>query len=233
MPAAHAITDGMTPALTGTARRGERTIDATALRARPRRLLLPLLAVPLIATLAACGGTADASGTSSSSTTTSTSPSPTPSPTPTTYDVLGHLPDAAKQNTREGAQAFVKYFWEASSKVNESPSPGELSKLCLPDCKACIDSEKNTAWLLANDLYISSPELVVNGTSMAPDDYDTEEASVLIGVRQLTTQLLSRSGAPAKPWTTEEQVALRTKLAWTPLGWRVVAAKTVETVKKP
>ncbi|MGN7150037.1 DUF6318 family protein [Arthrobacter sp. SAFR-179] len=109
-----------------------------------------VVAAPLL--LAGCSGGAPADpGTSSPTAAASTSPSATPTPTPTPSAVykpadasgpaqnvpVPVLPEVAKTETKEGLEAFAKYWFELLSYGYETGDTKRLSAVTSPDCTMC------------------------------------------------------------------------------------------------
>jgi len=79
------------------------------------------------------------------------SPSPTPEDTPTGDPTetsepdeaggLPPLPDAAKENTPEGAEAFIRYYFDVANGLYMDPKPGVISVLAFEDCQSCASME--------------------------------------------------------------------------------------------
>src|SRR5215218_7689958 len=102
--------------------------------------------------LAGCSGGAPADpGTSSPTAAETTSPSATPTPTPTPSAVykpadasgpaqnvpVPVLPEVAKTETKEGAEAFAKYWFSVLSYAYETGDVALLESLEPPSCAAC------------------------------------------------------------------------------------------------
>ena len=116
---------------------------------RTLRSALPgfLLAVLIGLVLSSCGSPANP-GPAPSPTSASagqSSPPPTPDPRPTPASSTGParnqpkpvLPDAAKQNTKEGFAAFTQYWFDTVTYGLETGDSGPLKEISLPDCKMC------------------------------------------------------------------------------------------------
>ncbi|WP_258868455.1 DUF6318 family protein [Arthrobacter sp. RT-1] len=102
--------------------------------------------------LAGCAGGAPADpGTSSPAPTTTATSDPTPSPTPTPSAVykpadasgpaqnvpVPVLPEVAKTETKEGLEAFAKYWFELLSYGYETGKTEQLSAVTSPSCIMC------------------------------------------------------------------------------------------------
>ncbi|MGN6088785.1 MAG: DUF6318 family protein, partial [Actinomycetales bacterium] len=110
-------------------------------RARTRLGVLVALAASL--TLAGCGGSADPATTPSppvsSPSSASTTPAPTPSATPTPSPTVSvpPMPEAAKQHTVAGGEAFVKYYIDVINAVRAGGDRERLEELTSPTCDSC------------------------------------------------------------------------------------------------
>ncbi len=100
--------------------------------------------------LAGCNGgsgpeetetTTSAPTTSASTVTSSPSPSESVTPQPSETSVLPPLPDAAKENTAEGAEAFIRYYFEVANSLYMEPRSGLIPLLSDPDCVSCQRTE--------------------------------------------------------------------------------------------
>ncbi|MGN6689140.1 MAG: DUF6318 family protein [Actinomycetales bacterium] len=122
------------------AERGSRT------RARTRLGVLVALAASLA--LAGCGGSADPATTPSppvsSPSSASTTPAPTPSATPTPSPTVSvpPMPEAAKQHTVAGGEAFVKYYFDVINAVRTGAPTRALQELSSSGCNSCLEEQK-------------------------------------------------------------------------------------------
>ncbi|WP_428985732.1 DUF6318 family protein [Sinomonas terricola] len=110
-----------------------------------------MLALALL--LPACSGAPKAEGPSASASPSST-PTPDPRPTPASSNGPARnvprpvLPEAAKQNTKEGFAAFTQYWFDTVTYGLETGDSGPLREISLPDCKMCaswITSSNNVS----------------------------------------------------------------------------------------
>jgi hypothetical protein len=138
--------------------------------------------------LAGCAGGAPADpGTSSPAPTTSATSDPTPSPTPTPSAVykpadasgpaqnvpVPVLPEVAKTETKEGAEAFTKYWFSVLSYAYETGDTAPFESLAPSPCEACQkvtkvikDWHSEGRWLVGGKL--STP--VANTTFIKSQD---------------------------------------------------------------
>ena len=103
--------------------------------------------------MAGCtGAEPEPAPTSASTATESSSPTvtPTESPEPTETSALPPLPEEAKENTPEGAEAFIRYYFDVANVAYTTPMPGLLPELSDPACIACQEMEDRIAALAAN-----------------------------------------------------------------------------------
>ncbi|MDQ4502735.1 DUF6318 family protein [Sinomonas sp. ASV322] len=109
---------------------------------RAFRALLPTALLALLLPLSGCGGAPQADGPSVSGSQGST---PTPDPRPTPASSKGParnlprpvLPEAAKQNTKEGFAAFTQYWFDTVTYGLETGDSSALREISLPDCQMC------------------------------------------------------------------------------------------------
>lgn len=115
--------------------------------ARARLFVIVTLAAAL--TLTACGNGGQAQGDQSASPAVSASATATPTPTPkASYkpaDAKGKaenvpvpvLPEAAKANTKEGVEAFARYWFQALSYAYETGDASIVDRISGPNCVFC------------------------------------------------------------------------------------------------
>lgn len=112
--------------------------------------------------LSACaGGAPGGSGTPSTPAPSQSAPAPSPSPTPSAVykpaDAKGKaqnvplpvMPEAAKAETKEGLEAFAKYWYASLSYAYETGDVAPVSSGSDPNCVFCkgLISGVTTAWL--------------------------------------------------------------------------------------
>ena len=111
---------------------------------RALRLALPALATASLLALTGCAGGSTASPSPSAS---SASSAPTPTvdtrPTPASASAPARnlaapeLPEAAKQNTAEGFEAFTRYWFDTITYALETGDEAPLKAISKPTCKMC------------------------------------------------------------------------------------------------
>lgn len=88
--------------------------------------------------LSGCGGTTDAGPPPSPSATPSTSPSASPSPTAPV------MPDAARENTKAGAVAFVRHYVDL---INHAQATGDTKALAAVEDRGCDSCRSGRRYL--------------------------------------------------------------------------------------
>ena len=79
------------------------------------------------------GDSSSTSGSSSSSTSGSSTSS-------TSEADADGPPEEAKANTKEGAEAFAKWYWEESGDALTDGDTAELRSAAAPDCEVCLEA---------------------------------------------------------------------------------------------
>src|SRR5690606_36837355 len=121
------------------------------------------LAVIAAVALAGCSGSSepDPTPTAAAPTTavagpTDTEAAETASPTAEPGEASGvpPLPDAAKENTPEGAEAFIRYYFDVTNAAYTTPEAGLLPSLSDPECLACKAIEEQNEGLVQQDIRV-------------------------------------------------------------------------------
>ena len=125
---------------------------AGGLSARPRGLRagLGLAVLTGVLVVAGCSGSGSGEGNGTSATVasppttvTASSSEPTATASPTETSALPPLPEAAKENTPEGAEAFIRYYYDVANGLHEDPPPASQietlisGELVDPECRSC------------------------------------------------------------------------------------------------
>lgn len=190
-------------------------------------------ALPLVATLTAlaltpsCGGSSTPPSASSTGpvtvlvpTATTASTTTTAAITPAPFDVIANMPAAAKEHTDRGAEAFARYFFEAASRTMETPSPGEIPRLCVPDLSTCTKRDARAKELLAKGHRVSGPEIRVKTVLVIPDTPLPETYRyVTVALQQLASRRLDSQGRDLGEWTNDSALVVETKQIWKDSGW--------------
>ena len=135
---------------------------------RTLRSALPVLLLALLLPLSACGAPADARPSSSASSATGTR-TPTPDPRPTPASSKGParnvprpiLPEAAKQNTEEGFEAFTQYWLDTVTYAFESGDVEPLKLGSAASCKVCVEFTEEARKLHTEGGWATGPRWTV------------------------------------------------------------------------
>jgi hypothetical protein len=124
--------------------------------ARPRGVTVSLVVAGVLFA-AGCTGSGDgeaastSSATSSSAATATSAPSATTTAAPSEASALPPLPDSAKENTPEGAEAFIRYYFDVTNDLYMEPVEGVVPELSHPECVACQRTEDTIAQLASSN----------------------------------------------------------------------------------
>ena len=185
-------------------------------------------------TLAGCAGGAPADpGALSSAPTGSptSSPSATPAPTPTAVykpaDASGPaqnvpvpvLPEVAKTETKEGAEAFAKYWFSILGYAYETGDTRALSKFSKPECAFCqgLVDDIDAAW--AENKWISGGHIEIPVATAKPaTDGSTQ---VVLQVLQKELVIHNQDGSPYQEKTPATNAGSVAVMKYADEGWVV------------
>ncbi|MDI3242163.1 DUF6318 family protein [Arthrobacter sp. AL08] len=165
-------------------------------RKRVCAVVLALSLVPVTACTA--GGTTPGATASSESSSPTAPPPPTPTPTPTptaSYrpaDASGRaqnvpvpvLPDAAKAETKEGLEAFARYWYSTVTYAYEAGDVSALEAASGPSCDSCARVREVVQGWHSEGRWLAGGKLVVEGVQSRFVETGRAEYQVLIQVRQ-------------------------------------------------
>jgi hypothetical protein len=184
--------------------------------------------------LAGCAGGAPADPGAVPSTPTgsaTSSPPSTPTPTPTAVykpaDASGPaqnvpvpvLPEVAKTETKEGAEAFAKYWFSVLSYAYETGDTEHLSALSGPDCVFCngLVDDIEAAW--AENKWISGGHIEIPVATAKPaTDGSTQ---VVLQVLQKELVIHNQDGSPYQEKTAATNAGSVAILKFVGEGWVV------------
>ncbi|TLM72767.1 DUF6318 family protein [Pseudarthrobacter sp. NamB4] len=186
-------------------------------------------------TLAGCAGGAPANpGTASSAAAESPSPSPSsPSLTPTPSAVykpadasgpaqnvpVPVLPEVAKTETKEGAEAFTRYWFSVLGHAYETGDTAVLSNLSKSECAFCqgLVSDIKAAW--AEGKWISGGQIEIPAaTANSSTDGSTQ---VVLQVLQKELVIHNQDGSPYQDKTAATNTGSVAMLQFADAGWVV------------
>lgn len=184
--------------------------------------------------LAGCSGGAPADpGTSSPTAAASTSPSATPTPTPTPSAVykpadasgpaqnvpVPVLPEVAKTETKEGAEAFTKYWFSVLSYACETGDTVALSKLSKAECIFCqgLVDDIEAAW--AEGKWISGGQIDIPVATAKPSTNGSMQ--VILQVLQKELVIRNQDGSPYQDKTPATNAGSVAMVKFSEAGWVV------------
>lgn len=109
-------------------------------------------AVMAAAVLSGCTGSEPdpgPTGATATSPTESATESPTPTEEPTETSALPPLPEEATENTPEGAEAFIRYYFDVANESHLRPQSGLVSQISDDDCVSCRNMEQQIEEMIA------------------------------------------------------------------------------------
>ena len=116
--------------------------------------------------VAGCGDSGEGSATPStsagSSTTVTSTPTASETPTVTETSPLPPLPEAAKQNTPEGAEAYIRYYFDVVNLLHRQPELGVLQQVVDPGCESCANAEETISYLVETDGALEGDLMVIS-----------------------------------------------------------------------
>ncbi|KAB7745470.1 hypothetical protein GA707_05970 [Nostocoides sp. F2B08] len=136
------------------------------------------MALAAVIVVSGCGDADEPDGSATSTATTSVTETSTESPTtempePTETSALPPLPDEATENTPEGAEAFIRYYFDVVNRLHRDPAVGVLADLADADCQSCANAEDTISYLVTNDAALDADLIEVQSMSRlgggAPD----------------------------------------------------------------
>ncbi len=179
-------------------------------------------ALMMVAVAACDGGSRAPSSNSASSIATSTSspPSPPEPETPTTTPPNPSnayvakkppYPVAARKQTRDGAVAFVKYYWATMIYAWAKPDATALPPLAMRSCSNCAIFEKAVDTFVENHQHFSEPPIEVLSADIVYLAED--EAQVITRIKRTKASLVDQSGKVVET-NTEEEGTRAFRLKW-------------------
>ncbi|MFN2347424.1 MAG: DUF6318 family protein [Dermatophilaceae bacterium] len=132
------------------------------------------------------------------------SPTETAEPSPTETSALPPLPDAAKENTPEGAEAFIRYYFDVANTAYTTPRMGLLPELSDAECLACQEIEEQIEGLVEADQRVRVPPFelgtmtAVGGGAPGVTSFNTEVSQPANEFLSADDQVVQESGALEK-----------------------------------
>jgi hypothetical protein len=195
------------------------------------------LAVALSLGLAGCnsgespgqGGTTTPASTSLA--TTSASPTPTPSPTaaykpadasgPAQNVPVPVMPEVAKTETKEGLEAFTKYWFEQLNYAYQTGDVAGVTALTSPNCEFCSNITNSLTTNYREERWLVGGKLTVPAVSTTFDKSADGNYQVVIQVLQETISYREASGAEFRAATEPSNTGNVLLVGFQDSAWRV------------
>lgn len=164
----------------------------------------------------------------SSTASSSASKTPTTKPTPKSSGAAAGaagVPEPARQHTKPGAKAFVRYYMSALNKTGLHPKTGVLEPLALKSCKSCKNHQEVVQKLVARNYKFTKNQMAVKSVGLAGDS----EVATFVEVHgyEPKVDIVDDAGHSVQSFPEVHDQGLVFELNWTPGGWRVATVKTV------
>lgn len=153
--------------------------------------------------------------TTRATTTTPTTSTPPPAaalPYPT------DVPAAARVDSPEGAQAFVKYYFAVINRSDTAPTIGSLPPLSTPTCKSCEGFESNAIGYVQAQVRYSPTPMEVLEVSLAPEPAGPDQLNVDVVARQRVSKGVDPTGKVVETLAAKSGIFFVT-VRWTGEHW--------------
>ena len=183
------------------------------------------------------GGEPNSGGTTSASATESATPSHTPTPTPTPVykpaDATGPaqnvpvpvLPEVAKTETKEGLEAFARYWYSTLSYAYETGDVEALNQVTGPDCGNCQAAEKIIRNWYTEGRWLEGGKIVTPAIESRFVKTSDGTYQVIVQVQQSELRAYKADGTMSDTVVAPTDVAQIFLAAHSPLGWQLIDAQ--------
>ena len=191
----------------------------------PSRLLAVSVALAL-GGFALSGCTSDKKGptTSPPSSTSSVSPSASASesasPAASSSPSVS-IPAEARQNTPEGAVAFVKFYFDQANKAYMTPDATLLPPLGEPGCKSCASLQANAVEYVSLGHRFANPGVELQEVT-AVDGGEPGQQMVVFKMHQLAANVVDANNAVVST-EVDKMFDRKALVAWQGFRWSIVA----------
>ncbi|MDX2340953.1 DUF6318 family protein [Micrococcus sp. M4NT] len=80
------------------------------------------------------------------------------------------MPEVMKEETQEGAEAAVKYFWETMNYAEETGDPNFLTRISSKYCELCSASARNLSDIYGSGSWLEPEGSTVHSSISRPSD---------------------------------------------------------------
>lgn len=131
------------------------------------------------------------------------------------------IPDAAKAHTKDGAKAFVKFYWETLDVLAAKPQPDALRYLSQPSCATCQLQITGLSDLLREGAHIETNQRRLDHWAVRADSV---EDSVVVTFRQSDRGNFKMGADGSRKQFAPNNLGVAARADWTAGGWRIGAA---------
>jgi len=173
------------------------------------------------------GGTSSPVAAETPTASASATPTPAPSAVYKPADATGPaqnvpvpvLPEVAKTETKEGAEAFTKHWFSVLSYAYETGDTAGLSKLSKPECAFCrgLISDIEAAW--AEGKWISGGQIEIPVATATPSNDGSTQVVLQVLQKELTIH--NQDGSPYQDKTAATNSGSVAMVAFADSGWVV------------
>ena len=201
-------------------------------REHDRSLLSVAAAVAALAASALVSGCSAGSGEQSPGTPSrSVSASRTASASVSPTIAAPVLPEAAKQPTRPGAEAFFRYFIASYNYAFEAQDTVHLRMITASGCKFCASAVDAIESARAEGRYTDGGQVTPSVVTVAPGE-PAEGLVINAVVDQEPSRLLDRSGTVVRSEPAYSQVRMDASAAWVDSAWQMRAVHIYAKTQK-
>jgi hypothetical protein len=144
----------------------------------------------------------------------STSSSPTPDDA-----AWARVPEAARQHTAEGAEAFARFYLQQVNEAWMAPDPELIRPYALESCKTCANYVATADWLKAEHLHYRGLPMEL-GTSVVAPESNRDHGFIEMACKQLP-QAIVRSDGSVKKQVKKRLAGTQVELLWILDSWQV------------
>jgi Family of unknown function (DUF6318) len=173
-----------------------------------------LVAAILMSATACSGGGAEpaasaTSGTQSPSTASTPSATPTPTPSYKPADASGRaqnvpvpvLPEVAKTETKEGLEAFARYWFQLLSYGYETGDTSVLDAITRPGCELCLNVTQAITSNYEGEKWLAGGRIETPSVSTSYDAQPDGQYQVTVQVQQATLSYFGPGGTEVRKAT--------------------------------
>lgn len=139
-----------------------------------------------------------------------------PTDEPTEASALPELPEAAKENTPEGAEAFIRYYFDVVNRAYTTPESGLIPALSNDECLACVALEEQVGQLISSGQRVAYEPFALTDMSVVGGGAEPEVVRFNVEMTQpanqfidsddnvvLSSEAMQKSGVVAAIWEGE------------------------------